>query len=177
MVEVNNVSLKHILWALVLLLQCSLTAAATKTDTNKQRKKMSNSRYTIGGIAAIIPGLGIGHAIQGRWMESGWIFTASQLGAATIVAYATTSCLNERDRDRNLGRCFEDGTKRVIGTTAYAITLGLRIAEIVHVWKIDHDKYEIVTKPKEQTTTYSLLPYFHGDGTTGVQLAVSLPIK
>ena len=177
MVEVNNVSLKYILWALVLLLPCSLTTAATKTDTSKQRKKISNSRYTVGGIAAIIPGLGIGHAIQGRWMEGGWIFTASQLGAAAIIAYATTNCLDERGRDRNLGRCFEDGTKRAIGMTAYAIIFGFRIAEIVHVWKIDHDKYEIVAKPKEQTSTYSLLPYFHGDGITGVQLAVSLPIK
>ena len=42
--------------------------------------EISQTRYIIGGILGTYPiGLGVGHAVQGRWSQMGWIFTAGEL--------------------------------------------------------------------------------------------------
>lgn len=43
------------------------------------KQTITKGQYIGGGVAAIIPGFGIGHAIQGRYREKGWMFTAAEL--------------------------------------------------------------------------------------------------
>ena len=48
--------------------------------------------YVIGGLLAIYPGFGIGHIVQGRWLEKGWIFTLSEGIAGTALVANTMGC-------------------------------------------------------------------------------------
>ncbi len=62
------------------------------------RGEISGARHVTGTVVAVVPGLGLGHAIQGRWKERGWIFTFGQLvtfGMATVAAA-------ESDLDQNI---------------------------------------------------------------------------
>jgi hypothetical protein len=38
------------------------------------------------GIFAIIPGFGLGHVVQGRWAQDGWLYTAGEVGSLGVVA-------------------------------------------------------------------------------------------
>ena len=64
----------------------ALSVAGTSTygDTTET---MSNAKYIGGGVVSIIPGFGIGHAIQGRYSEKGWIFTTSELVLVASTYY------------------------------------------------------------------------------------------
>jgi hypothetical protein len=44
------------------------------------------ARHIIGAVFAINPGFGIGHAIQGRYSQTGWYFTAGELGSIALGA-------------------------------------------------------------------------------------------
>jgi hypothetical protein len=49
-----------------------------------QRGEISDGQHLGGGVVAIMFGFGIGQAIQGRWSDTGWIFTLGE--TASIVA-------------------------------------------------------------------------------------------
>ncbi len=50
-------------------------------------------RYTVGGLAAIWPGGGLGHLIQGRWRSSGWRFTVGELLGITLATTGLAGAL------------------------------------------------------------------------------------
>lgn len=52
-----------------------------------ERSDLSKPRYVVGGILESSYGFGIGHAVQGRWLEKGWVFTLGEVGAAAVVFY------------------------------------------------------------------------------------------
>ncbi|HEY8271909.1 MAG TPA: hypothetical protein VIG33_13545 [Pseudobdellovibrionaceae bacterium] len=89
--------------------------------------EISTSSYVIGGILGTYPlGLGIGHAIQGRYMDKGWIFTVGELGSLAVVMGGVGSCL---DSISNSSRC--NGGAWFLGAMGY---VGFRIWEIIDVW-------------------------------------------
>lgn len=74
----------------------------------------------VGGIVASVAfGLGTGHAIQGRWMERGWIFTFGELAGLGLGAVASS----ESDIDAR--------TVNVLGFVGLATFIGLHVWEIV----------------------------------------------
>jgi hypothetical protein len=109
------------------------------TLTEEERTTLKNgdlgtTRYVIGGIVGTYPGLGIGHAIQGRWMSKGWIFTAGELVSATVAMSGLTKCLVEAF-----------GQQSCNSSTATVGILGLvifRVWEIVDVWKGGYDQMD-----------------------------------
>ena len=71
----------------LLFVFCSLPSLAqTSTNSSLTRKDgkvyISQSRYITSGVASVFPGFGIGHAVQGRWLEKGWKFTA---GSSLVI--------------------------------------------------------------------------------------------
>ena len=56
-------------------------------------KTVSQSKYIGGGIASIFLGWGIGHAIQGRYKDRGWIFTAGGALITIGVIGVSSDCL------------------------------------------------------------------------------------
>lgn len=106
---------------LVLILQSlfiTKTFGFPKKDTSEQFKP-SVSKYIAGGLLGVWPGFGVGHAIQGRYFDSGWIYTAGEAGALLAGYYG---CKNTRDAG---GGC---------ALLPSFIFMGFKITEIYSVW-------------------------------------------
>lgn len=107
-------------------------------------EEISPERYICGGITGTLCGFGIGHAIQGRYKNKGWIFTLSEsLAIGTIISGVVVSSLSPE-----LGSTSGHPDARAILTYA-GVGIGLcalggvaeagfRIWEIVDVWWVDH---------------------------------------
>jgi hypothetical protein len=85
--------------------------------------EISDRRYTSGALASFFVGFGIGQALEGRWSDTGYIFTLGETASAVALIYGL---------DRTL-HCFEgcsnDGSRWIIGGTFF---LGaFRVVEIV----------------------------------------------
>jgi|GEM_PF-5927052 len=75
--------------------------------------------------APLLPGFGIGQAIQGRYGERGWIFTAGEVGAIAFgVAIAVAACGDSR------AQCQTEG----IAIPLLIAYLPFRIWEVVDLW-------------------------------------------
>lgn len=81
--------------------------------------EMSGDRHVLGVVGAVVPGLGVGHLIQGRWKERGWIFTLGEFAAFGFIAAASS----ESDLDTNVV-----GAMAIVGWGGF---LGLRVWEVV----------------------------------------------
>src|SRR4051812_36567936 len=55
--------------------------------------EMGNGRYISGGAVGSIFGFGIGHAIQGRYSEKGWIFAVGEAATGLVVAAGLLKCI------------------------------------------------------------------------------------
>lgn len=111
---------------------------ASLTDREREilrRGEISQTQYVLGGIFGTYPGFGIGHAIQGRYTEKGWIFTAGELGSVVALAAGIADCWNGH------GYYSCNGGLAFAGLAGY---IGFRIWEIVDVW----------TTPREQNREY-----------------------
>jgi hypothetical protein len=53
-----------------------------------ERGEISDREWVGGGVVAWLFGFGAGQAMQGRWLERGWIFTLAEPVAAGAVLYA-----------------------------------------------------------------------------------------
>ena len=87
---------------------------------NRGVRTISRSKYIIGGAVGTIFGLGVGHAIQGRWMSTGWIHTLLQAGVGIGLGIATAQ-----------GKGDQMSVVALLAITLFAID---RIWEIVDVW-------------------------------------------
>ena len=62
---------------------------------------ISPGKYVGGGVTATALGWGIGHAIQGRWGERGWIFTVGEAASFVTLIYSMAegfACNSNCDR-------------------------------------------------------------------------------
>ena len=129
----------------------SEAATASFRDYDSSTKSITNGQYIGGGVTSILLGYGIGHAIQGRYMERGWIFTASELvaigGYITSVVFFVTEA-SDVYRTGNTG-----GVKAFGGVSlAFLVALtGLRVWEIVDAWMLP-SHYKIVKESPFQLT-------------------------
>ncbi len=90
--------------------------------------EISTPAYVIGGIIGTYPvGLGVGHAIQGRYMDKGWIFTVGELGSVAIMVAALGDCVYS-----SVGGY--SNCNGGLGWLAVMGFVGFRIWEIVDVW-------------------------------------------
>lgn len=101
-------------------------ADAAKADTNTPesmgRIPVETSKYITGGVLASAVGFGIGHGIQGRYNEKGWIFTATEVASVVALGVGISSC----DTMDKKATCSNNGL----------ITLGALSLVGFHVWEI-----------------------------------------
>lgn len=92
------------------------------------RGPIEQTPYIIGGAVGTFLGWGIGHAVQGRYSDQGWIFTLGEGVSLVALVAAVNSCLN---RDWWNDDCNGEATLATIGFFSY---VGFRIWEIVDLW-------------------------------------------
>ena len=121
--------------------------------------EISTARYVTGGILGTYPiGFGVGHAIQNRWSDKGYIFTWGELGSLGAVVVGAVGCMNRvaedaaDDDDDDEWSCSGLDTALIVGGAIGFI--GFRIWEIVDVWAAPpshNKKYKELKKYIETT--------------------------
>jgi hypothetical protein len=153
-----------------------------KDKVTLETGEISDTRYIIGGVLGTYPiGLGIGHAIQGRWSEKGWIFTSGELGSAAVFMIGALGCINnELDKGLN-GKDDCHGINEAMIVTGVVGYIGFRIWEIVDVWsappahnrKVRELKEYINKSPaKEVKTSLHLVPIMNQKTGNGLGLTL-----
>ena len=140
-----------------------------------QQGEISDGQHLGGGLAAVFLGFGAGQIVQGRWQDTGWIFTVGE--SASFVAFVwgaseqLADCLpvngpNNCDSNRGVGLL-------VGGLLAFS---GFRVGEVVDAFIAPprhnarlHDLRQRLGMPA--SPQYGMLaPYVapaHGGGTVG----------
>ena len=126
----------------------NMTGAESGLGISKDYTSITQNQYIAGGVLGALPGFGIGHAIQGRWFEKGWIFTGIQLGAP-LVGVGLLSL--EYGFFTAQVRRYDNRTPLSVFNPLY---VGLALAffaaktwEIIDVWSLP-SHYKIVQEPK-----------------------------
>lgn len=129
------------------------------------RGELSTGRYITGGVMSAVLGFGIGHAVQGRWRERGWVFTVGG-GASLLVTFIgvadTIGCAGHSDNEQ----C-DTSIGLLVG--GYLAFIGFRIWEIADAFVAPPSHNARVRSLKRRlgvSTPYALVPYVtpHGDG-------------
>jgi hypothetical protein len=123
--------------------------------------------YIAGGILGTIPGFGIGHAIQGRWKDKGWIFTAGEAGGVGLMMAAGMSCMSGHSDMMSGGeeKACSSGN-RAFAASGMLIYLGFKVWEIIDVWtappqhNIQYESIEERIKDHKalSVNSYAILP-------------------
>ena len=121
--------------------------------------EISKGAYIGGGITGSIVGLGIGHAIEGRYLPLGLIFTAGEIGAYALMVAGITNCI---DKSNFFNLSSSNASFQTCSTnSAFAIGLagfvGLRVWEIIDLWvepPIQNKRYRNVQERAGLTSTH-----------------------
>jgi len=144
--------------------------------------EISTTRYVIGGVLGTYPlGLGLGHAVQGRWSDQGWIFTAGELGSLAVLVTGISGCIDKEINNGLNGKDDCTGFNEAMIITGMLGFVGFRIWEIVDVWAgvpQQNRKYnelkDYINKStiKEEKTSLYLTPLYHREMGQGLGLTL-----
>jgi hypothetical protein len=120
------------------------------------RGEIDQTAYIVGGILGTWPlGLGIGHAIQGRYPKPGLIFTLGELAAAGLIVVGIAErCTYSYS---SLGSLTCDGDEGLYTVGVIAL-VGLRLWEIIDLWAVPPSHNRRVRELKARTGQASLEP-------------------
>lgn len=138
--------------------------------------EISSGQHVGGALAAWSVGFGLGHAIQGRWGEKGWVFTVGESLSLGLVVYALQSenpdCL---DIEGGNYYCEPRRPRSVeVALGAGIAFIGLRAWEIVdslagpaeHNRKVRELRARTGQQPYAQKLTPFVVPMLDGSGAT-----------
>lgn len=107
---------------------------------------ISPERHVIGSVLSIVPGFGVGQAVQGRYFAKGLIFSAGELIGVTMALTG--------DRSHGLG--LRMGPVSTIGVIAFAT---FKVWEVIDaVLSPVHHNSDLRELEKRVATRWSLLP-------------------
>lgn len=113
------------------------------------RGEISTGRYILGGVLSIWPGLGIGQAVQLRYMDRGWIFTVGELGSATVAVVGLAQCMGDTLVEHTC-----DSSLMTLGLAGLAV---FKIWEVVDAWAVPpqlNDRYRYLKAQSHQVSFY-----------------------
>ena len=109
-------------------------------------ERIGETRYVAGGVTGTVFGLGLGHAIQGRWIsDDGYLFTLVEAAtaAAVLTAKSTTTCTGTFPTLS----CNQTYPDYVNG--AAIVFLAVRIYEIFDIWSTSsHMSVGLIPQPE-----------------------------
>ncbi len=92
------------------------------------RGEISDGQAVAGGLVGTFFGFGFGHAIQGRYLEKGWIFTAGEAVSTVMIVEWLSECFHILGEDT----CSDAQNGWLVG--GLVLGLGFRVWELVDVW-------------------------------------------
>lgn len=123
------------------------------SDSYSSAKTLSKDKYYISGALGTIVGFGSGHAIQNRWNDKGWIFTAGEalavagfLVATFVLVDDTVEAAKNNDAEGALSSFFKGGALAIGSIVLFS---AMRIWQIVDVWMLPSD-IKVVETPRFQ---------------------------
>ena len=96
------------------------------------RGEISIGRYVTGGILSYALGFGVGHAVQGRWGDDGWVFTVG--GSASLIAILYGLTQIDHRYDPETGQYNSSRHGHTIAMAGIVGLVGFRIWEVVDAW-------------------------------------------
>ena len=130
---------------------------STRQEQIYYQGPISSGQAIGGGLVGTFVGFGIGHAILGKYTESGWKFTAGEAAGVAIGAAG----INQFDKCE----LFKDDSKCGNGLSTFLLGLliysGFHIWEMVEVWTIPgahNNEYYSIRSLKEARSEWSLVP-------------------
>lgn len=166
---------------LVLCFTFSSLAFSMEMSSPTNSKEVSKTNYYAGGVLGVLPGFGIGHAIQGRWRDKGWIFTAGEVVSAAGMVYfalgfidglpTAKEIVDHYSEDSNAGSSISTGTmiKGAVALAFLTLFLGFKAVETVDAWSFSHHHYTVA-----EENSFSLKPsYYSYNGNNRVGLSLN----
>ena len=119
----------------LVVLFLSLIAVPTRAEEQIKaqpaiKPALSTGRYVTGGVIGSVFGLGIGHAIQGRYIPLGLVFTLGE-AAGYAAFFADTKFGTTNTGLVTSVRATSIGT---IGAIGLVVVTGLHIWEVIDLW-------------------------------------------
>ena len=138
-------------------------ASGAGVDTPRHIIGMSYDDYVTGSIVGTLFGFGSGHALQGRYADNGWKFTATEIAAVGIIAASLAPCKSDffsshaLTLNQRLEKCQKTGL--VVGNLLGAAT---HIYEVFDLWLTPnpalHHHFFGGTNPDANTWRLALSP-------------------
>lgn len=138
-----------------------------------EKGEISQGAYIGGGVVGTVLGLGIGHAIQGRYGEKGWIFTVGEIATATLFSIGATNCITETFSSLGTSTSSCNDGLMAVGLAGLA---GFRVWELVDVWAAPASHNEEVRRLQqrradaERSYAFYIAPNRNRDWTAGLRL-------
>lgn len=109
--------------------------ASKLTQTEQRTLEVGETtpmEYLGGGVLAWAPGFGVGHAVQGRWADKGWIFTVGQIFSAVFIMIEVENFECDDPKKSNF-ECYlsEADNKFAFGAVSFSF---FKIWEIWDAW-------------------------------------------
>jgi hypothetical protein len=123
--------LLKILIATYVALSFSVAHADEDVPQTTTRVPVETGKYITGGVLASAVGFGIGHGIQGRYADKGWIFTATEAAGAGLTIAGLASCKEETQADGSKETKCNNGGLAIVGL---GVWIGFHVWEIVDAW-------------------------------------------
>ena len=108
-----------------------------RRQIRRDTKYISKETYAAGGIAALLPGFGAGHAMLGKYKKRGWIFTVSEAAALLLIIGASRFQSSPESPGPNY---MAEGAMIIFSASFW----GLRIWEAVDVWNLPSN-YKVIS--------------------------------
>lgn len=130
---------KSLIAAVLFIGATAFAQDATKNTATEQSESSESStkvpvptgKYITGGILASTVGFGIGHAVQGRYEDKGWIFTATEAASVVALSAGLASCKDEYDSyGKKETKCSNNGLV-ILG---FGALIGFHVWELVDAW-------------------------------------------
>lgn len=102
--------------------------------------EISTGQHVAGSILAISPGFGLGHLVQGRWLDRGWIYTVGEAASLALVFSSieyTSVCASEEPTPNGDGPYLpSSGCSQDTTADGWRLGLGLGVYVGLRLWEI-----------------------------------------
>jgi hypothetical protein len=117
-------------------------------------------QYITAGITGSILGFGSGHVLVGKWRESGWMYTAGEVGFLSLMVIGYKKSIGDTLSTGFNGNF--DGSQYAVMITGYVGFISTKLGEIFDIWTRPYEhnqRYKELTKdnPLAQIQLYPVV--------------------